>query len=190
MYPDFAMGKTNRTEDYLSKFPLGKVPAFEGADGTTLFESDAIAQYVAESGPAAGQLLGTTPAERATIRSWISFAEGEVLQNVTQMALWRLKLVPYNEATETRALSQLERALGCLQTHLQGRTWLVGNDKITMADITVASALIWGFSMAIDAEMRAKYSAVVQWYERVLEVDGVKEAFGEKKFIEKRSTEI
>ena len=54
----------------------------------------------------------------------------------------------------------------------------------------MASALIWGFSMAIDAKMRAKYPAVVQWYERVLEVDGVKEAFGEKKFIEKRSTEI
>lgn len=180
------MGKTNRTDDFLSKFPLGKVPAFEGADGTNLFESDAIAQYVAESGPAAAQLMGVTPAERAIIRQWISFGEGEILGNVTQLALWRLKMVPYNESTETRALQQLERALLLLQTHLQGRTWLASEDKINMADITVASSLIWGFSMAIDAEMRQKYPGVVAWYERVLEVDGVKQAFGEKKFIEKR----
>ena len=180
------MGKTNRTEDFLSKFPLGKVPAFEGADGTTLFESDAIAQYIAESGPAAAQLIGATPAERARIRQWIAYAQGEVQDYVTQLALWRVKLAPYNEATETTALSRLERSLNCLETTLQGRTWLADSDKITMADITVASALIWGFSLAIDAEMREKIPTVVAWYERVIEVDGVKEAFGEKKFIEKR----
>jgi elongation factor 1-gamma len=58
--------------------PFGKVSAFEGADSTKIVESDAIAQYVAESGPAAGQLLGTTPAERAAIRQWISFTNGEI----------------------------------------------------------------------------------------------------------------
>jgi elongation factor 1-gamma len=55
-----------------------------------------------------------------------------------------------------------------------------------MADITVASALVWGFAMAIDAEMRPKYPTVVAWYERVLQQEGVKQAFGEKNFIEKR----
>lgn len=186
IHPDFAMGKTNRTEEFLSKFPFGKVPTFEGADGTNLFESDAIAQYVAESGPAAAQLMGATPAERASIRQWITFGQGEILDHITQLALWRLKMVPYNEATETRALERLERALLFLQTHLQGRTWLASEDKITMADITVASSLIWGFAMAIDAEMRQKCPAVVAWYERVLETDGAKQAFGEKNYIEKR----
>lgn len=186
IYPEFAMGKTNKTEDFLSKFPLGKVPAFEGADGTNLFESDAIAQYVAESGPAAAQLMGATPAERAVIRQWILFAQGEILDHVTQLALWRLKMVPYNEATETSALQKLERALAVLESHLQGRTWLASEAKISMADITVASSLIWGFSMAIDAEMRQKYSGVVAWYERVSESEGVKQAFGETTYIEKR----
>ncbi|KAJ5578801.1 uncharacterized protein N7459_007765 [Penicillium hispanicum] len=186
IYPDFAMGKTNRSEEFLAKFPLGKVPAFEGADGTTLFESDAIAQYIAESGPAAAQLLGATPAERAKIRQWIAYAQCEVLDYVTQLALWRLKVVPYNEATETSSLARLERSLGCLETHLKGRTWFTDGEKITMADITVASALLWGFAMVIDAEMRQKYPVTVAWYERVIEVDGVKQAFGEKKFVEKR----
>lgn len=187
IYPDFAMGKTNKTEDFLSKFPLGKVPAFEGADGTNLFESDAIAQYIAESGPAASQLLGATPAERAVIRQWICYAQGELLDPVTQLALWRLNIRPYDEATEINALQRLERSLACLETYLKGRSWFAG-DKISMADITVASALVWGFSMAIDAEMRQKYPVTVAWYERTIEADGVKQAFGEKNFIQKRQT--
>jgi elongation factor 1-gamma len=39
------MGVTNKKPDFLAKFPLGKVPCFEGVDGFTLFESSAIAQY-------------------------------------------------------------------------------------------------------------------------------------------------
>ncbi|KAF3398409.1 Elongation factor 1-gamma [Penicillium rolfsii] len=186
IYPEFAMGQTNKTEDFLSKFPLGKVPAFAGADGTNLFESDAIAQYICESGPAAAQLIGATPAERATIRQWICFAQGEILDPVTQLALWRMNIRPYDEATETSNLQRLERSLGCLETHLKGRTWFASEDKVSMADITVASALLWGFAMVIDAEMREKFPLVVGWYERTLQVDGVKEAFGEKKFVEKR----
>jgi len=181
------MGQTNRTPDFLSKFPLGKVPAFEATDGTCLFESDAITQYIAESGPAAEQLIGATPAERSTIRQWICFAQGEILDPVTQLALWRLNIRPYDAKTEQTNLERLERSLTCLETYLQGRTWFAGGDKLSLADITVASALVWGFSMAIDAEMRPKYPTVISWYERTLESKGVKEAFGEKKYVEKRS---
>lgn len=34
-----------KTEDFLKKFPLGYLPAFEGADGFNLQESGAIADY-------------------------------------------------------------------------------------------------------------------------------------------------
>merc|ERR1712154_493587 len=44
---DFVFGETNKSAELLKKFPLGKVPAFEGSDGLTLTESNAIAYYVA-----------------------------------------------------------------------------------------------------------------------------------------------
>merc|ERR1711970_750162 len=44
---DFKFGETNKSAAFLKKFPLGKVPAFEGTDGTQLTESNAIAYYVA-----------------------------------------------------------------------------------------------------------------------------------------------
>ena len=180
------MGQTNRTPDFMSKFPLGKVPAFEAADGTTLFESDAITQYIAESGPAADQLIGSTPALRATIRQWICYAQGEILDPITLLALWRLGIRAYDEKTETANLERLDRSLACMETALKGRTWFAG-DKLSLADITVASALVWGFSMVIEKEAREKYPTVVAWYERTLEAEGVKQAFGEKKYIDKRS---
>ncbi|EYE98797.1 glutathione S-transferase family protein [Aspergillus ruber CBS 135680] len=183
----FQMGVTNRTPEFLTKFPLGKIPAFESADSSVrIFESDAITQYVAESGPAASQLLGSTPAEKAQIRQWIVFAEGEVMGAVTRSALWRVGLKAYDEATETAALASLDRAVKTLETHLQGRTWLASEEKLSLADISVASALVWAFSMILDAELRPQYPTVLAWYDRVLETEGVKQAFGEKKFIEKR----
>ncbi|CAI7630737.1 unnamed protein product [Penicillium glandicola] len=184
--PEFTMGKTNRTPDFLSKFPLGMVPAFEAANGTTLFESDAITQYIAESGPAANQLIGATPAERATIRQWICYAQCEIQESMTNLVLWRFGLRSYDEKVEEKNLGRLERSLQYLETHLKDRTWLVSNEKLSLADITVAAALVWGFSSVIDAEMRQKFPSVVTWYERILGAEGVKEAFGEKKYIEKR----
>lgn len=184
--PNFTFGKSNREEWFLSKFPLGKVPAFETTDGTLLFESDAIAQYCAEAGPAAGQLLGTTPIERAQIRQWICFARGEVMENVQDLWMSRMKLVPFDKATDTASTGRLVKALGVLESHLSFRKWLVGDQHVSLADITVASALVWGFSKFIDAEMRRGYPATVAWYERTIEVEGVKQAFGERDFIEKR----
>ena len=35
----------NKKPEFLSKFPHGKIPAFDGADGFKLFEGAAIARY-------------------------------------------------------------------------------------------------------------------------------------------------
>lgn len=43
--PAFQMGTENKSPEFLKKFPVGKVPAFEGADGVLIFESDAISYY-------------------------------------------------------------------------------------------------------------------------------------------------
>ncbi|KAF7588090.1 hypothetical protein BBP40_006189 [Aspergillus hancockii] len=178
---------TNRTPEFLAKFPMGKLPAYEAPDGTAIFESDAIAQYVAESGPAKDQLLGVSLAERAHIRQWISYAEGEVMANVIPILLWNMKLFPLEEKTLTASLEKLERAVGALEMHLKsGRKWLATEEKLSLADISVACSLVWGFRLVLDAELRAKYPNVVAWYERTIESEGVKQAFGEKSFIEKR----
>ena len=184
------MGVTNRSPEFLAKFPMGKAPAFEGADGTLIFESDAIAQYVAESGPAKDQLLGVSAAERAHIRQWICFAEGDAMSAVVPFALWHMKMVQYTAEELEKHLVKVERAVGAVESHLEtngGRKWLATEDKLSLADISLVAALNWGFAIVLDEELRAKYPNVVAWYERTIESEGVKQAFGEKKFVEKRA---
>ncbi|KAH8422603.1 glutathione S-transferase family protein [Aspergillus melleus] len=188
---DSQMGITNRTPEFLAKFPVGKVPAFEGADGTTLVESDAIAQYLAESGPAASQLLGNNPLQRAQTRQWILFADGETISPVIQLVLPRVGLGAFDAEKEKVALEHLNHSLGVLEKHLKsrGKKWLSSTEEqgLSLADISVASALTWGFARIIDAEMRAKYPTVVEWFKRTVETEGVKQAFGEQVFVERRA---
>lgn len=184
---DYQHMMTNRTPEFLAKFPAGKVPAFEGSDGLCLAESDAIAQYIAQSGPCASQLLGQDPATSALIRQWISFTDGEIVPYALDLVIWRVNLGPYDETTEKKALARIEYALGVLEKHLDGRTWLVG-DQLTLADLTLASALVWPFMHIVDEAMRERYSKVVSWYLRTIGMKGVKDVFGSPDMISVRRT--
>ncbi|PCG89281.1 Hypothetical protein PENO1_105590 [Penicillium occitanis (nom. inval.)] len=183
--PNFVMFKTNRSAEFLDKFPLGKVPTFIGADNLALFESDTIAQYVAESGPAETQLLGATARERAVISQWVHFADHEFFEPLTTLILWRYGLGTFDRVLEEQALQRLEKSLSILETHLLASQY-VGSETVTMADISVAASLYWGFDQIIDREMRARYPAVVEWYQRILGHEKIKPSFGDVKLIEAR----
>lgn len=67
------MGKDNKTEGFLAKWPLGKVPVFESADGSLLLnESNAIAYYCANI--EGSKLLGANKQEAAQIQSYIAYS--------------------------------------------------------------------------------------------------------------------
>lgn len=105
---------------------------------------------------------------------------------VVTVILPRFGFVPFDQGAEDQAVSKLERSVESLERHISGKTWLAG-EKISLADISIAASLVWGFTFAIDVEMRNKYPGVVAWYERVIATEGVKKAFGETKFVEKRT---
>ncbi|CEN60388.1 Putative Translation elongation factor eEF-1B gamma subunit [Aspergillus calidoustus] len=183
--PNFIMTETNRSPEFLHDFPLGKVPAFRSVTGIQLFESDAIAQYAAEMGPMSTQLLGSSADERALIRQWIGFADHELFEPLQSMVLWRYGMGPYNEGVEATSLRRLEVSLDVLERHLRGREYLVSS-LLSLADLSVAAAMVWGFGQVVDKEMRGRYPVTVQWYLRVIEQDKVKQVFGEPKMIEVR----
>ena len=179
------MTKTNKTSEFLSEFPLGQVPTFRSSTGLALFESDAIAQYAAESGPASSQLLGSTLDERAVIRQWIGFADHELFGSLQNMVLWRFGMAPYDDKLERDSFARFEIALRVLEKHLQGRLY-VATDHLDLADLSVAAALVWGFGHIVDKEMRTHYPLTVKWYIRVIEQEQVKLFFAEKEFIDAR----
>ncbi|OJD35376.1 translation elongation factor eef-1b gamma subunit [Diplodia corticola] len=175
--PDFKMGTTNKTAEFLAKFPTGKVPAFEGADGVNLLESDAIMQYVAESGPKAAQLVGSTPAEKARVQQWVCFQVGEVWPEVLKLLYPRFGIAKYDDAVEQPALEKLGKGLAAVERALEGgRKWLA-TDALSMADLAVMSSFVWAFKFGVDEEQRKKYPKAMEWFFRTLHSEGVKEAF-------------
>ncbi|THV46185.1 hypothetical protein BGAL_0408g00070 [Botrytis galanthina] len=190
MFPDFIMFQTNRTPEFLSDFPLGRVPVFKDATSSfKLFESDSIAQYAAESGPAVNQLLGSNIKERATIRQWISFANNEIFEPITTLIFWRYGFVPFKKVAEDEAMGKLEIVLNVLESQLGKHPYVSGTEDISLADISAAAALYWGFDQVIDVEMRGKFPKVARWYESTIKHEHLRPFWGGQKFVEKRREE-
>ncbi|KAH6867861.1 glutathione S-transferase [Thelonectria olida] len=185
--PNFTIGKTNKSTEFLANFPMGKVPTFQSSNGLLLFESDAIAQYAAESGPLSSQLLGAAIEERAIIRQWIGFANNELFDPLTTLILWRYGMAPFKEEAEKSTFQRLIVSLTVLEKQLGGRQY-IASEQLSLADISVAASLYWGFDQVIDQKLRAEYKQTTQWYLRVIQDERVKDAFGEKRFIDVRKT--
>ncbi|KAI1267170.1 glutathione S-transferase [Xylariaceae sp. FL1019] len=186
-FPEFTMRETNTTEEFKAKFPLGKVPAFESADGLCLSESIAIATYAARSGPAANQLLGADPKTEALISQWVSFAECEIWNGVfPPLAMSVMKFMPLDEQRFDSCISATERCFKRLEVALQGgKKYLVG-DKLTMADLFVTSMFWFSFKYIVDAEMRKELPNVVAYAKSFAEKPEFKELYGELEMCETR----
>merc|ERR1711920_666697 len=100
---DFKFGETNKSAEFLKKFPLGKVPAFEGSDGTLLTESNAIAYYVAND-----ELRGgSDAATRAQVVQWMSMADSDILPAACTWVFPTMGIMQYNKNATERAKDPL-----------------------------------------------------------------------------------
>jgi len=176
----FVFGETNKSDAFLKKFPLGKVPAFEGSDGTCLFESDAIAYYVANA-----QLRGGDSClHQAQVAQYVSFAQNEVLPAACTWVFPTLGIMQYNKTSTERAKVEVQKAMEVLNKHLLTKTYLVG-ERITLADISVAYAMKMLFENVLDAGFRKPYGNVVRWYTTIMNQPQVIAVSGQPKLAEK-----
>eukprot|EP01042_Synura_sphagnicola_P014004 gene14004-17721_t len=180
--PEFKAGTDNTTEDFRKKSPLGKVPVLETAQGS-IFESNAIARYVARLRPDA-ELLGVSFFESAQVDSWIEFNSHELELPATVWYYPVLGAAPYNASLSAKAKGDVSRALKVLENHLADKTYLVG-EKITLADITVASTLVYPFKFVADASFRGAFPNVIRWFETLVHQPAFEAVVGLVTFAEK-----
>jgi elongation factor 1-gamma len=181
---DYKHWETNKSPEFLAKFPHGKIPAFEGKNGFKLVEGVVIAKYVAAQAPNSG-LLGSSPEDAALIDQWIHLIETEFGLYTDQInAMAVAGRLPYSKPLHTALLERQERTLATANKHLTENTFLVG-ERITLADITFAAFIARGVSVTFDAPLRAKYPAIVRHLETVVNQPQLKGVFGEITYIEK-----
>jgi len=159
---DFVFGETNKSDAFLKKFPLGKVPAFETSDGKFLTESNAIAYYVANE-----QLRGKSDIERAQVIQWLSFADSEIIPPSCTWVFPLLGIIAYDKQTVENAKEDVAKFMTSLNAHLLTRTYLVG-ERLTLADISVAMTLLQLYQYVLEPKLRAPYQNVNRWFQTVV----------------------
>merc|ERR1711892_1322396 len=170
---DFVFGETNKTPDFLKKFPLGKVPAFEGSDGVILTESNAIAYYVANE-----ELRGgSDAAARAQVIQWMCMADNEILPASCTWVFPTIGIMQFNKNATERAKEDIKAALQTLNDHLLTRTFLVG-ERLTLADIAVACTLLNLYKQVLDPSFRKPFLNVTRWFTTVINQPNAKSVLG------------
>lgn len=180
--PDFKLGDDNKKEEFLQKSPTARVPVLETPQGT-IFESNAIARYIARIRRDT-ELYGATFFESGQVDSWIDFSAHELEVPAMMWYYPVLGYMPFNAAATAKAKEDLKRALAVLERHLLHRTYLVGN-KVTLADITVASALVYPFKLVLDKDFRKPFSNVVRWFTTIVNQKEFQAVVGEVPLVDK-----
>jgi glutathione S-transferase len=128
-------GVQRRSAEHLRRHPLGRVPALELGNGTTMFESAAICLQLADLNPAAGLIPPLGSGERALVYQWVVFAVAEL-----EAPLFRWIRELGEGTTESMARDRFTQAAAAVESALDGRDWLLGA-QFTVADVMCASVL-------------------------------------------------
>lgn len=169
----------------MSEFPFGKVPVFKTVDGRTIYESNAIAQYIASHKP---ELLGADDYEHALVQQYLNVANAEVGRPMSQWVYSLLGYLPYDKAAVKAAESEARKVLAILDKILLVRTYLVG-DSITLADIVMACTVMPLYQHVLEAADRTKYINLTRWFVTCVNQPQFIESIGEVKLCTKALTE-
>lgn len=160
----------SKTDEYLAVNPNGRIPALTD-DGETLFESMAINLYLAKK--YAPALYPTDAVEEARAIQWSVWAISEIEPLQMQIVIQKFfNKDNMDQGIIDAATEQLNRPLAVLDSHLQGRDYLLG-DSFTVADLNLAGVMLLMQMAQIDI---SAYANVAGWTARCYERDALKRA--------------
>jgi len=148
-----------------------------------LFESNAIARFVARSNGDPAHLFGANLVQSAQVDSWIIFTSNELS---SPLATWIATAESAEEEAVARAKassSETRKILSALDQHLKNFTFLVG-ERITLADVVLATTLLPGLQTVIDERARKPFKNVVRWFKTVVNNAVVASVLGEVQIVD------
>lgn len=122
----------HKNEPFLSLNPAGQVPVIKDGE-TVIADSNAILVYFARK--YAPDWLPTDPVREAEVQKFLSLAAGDIAHGPAAARLITVFGAPLDAE---RAKDVAKSAFDRLETHLNGRDWLVGDDP-SIADVAIYS---------------------------------------------------
>ena len=148
--------------------PLGKIPTLVLDDGTALYDSRVIVEFLDNASPIA-RLIPEDNRERLAVRRWEALADG-VLD--AGLLIRYESLRPANEqsaAWVAKQAARMRRGLAQMQSDLGDKPWCQG-DRYTLADIALGCCLGWiTFRKPAGIDWRAEVKGLARLYDKLME---------------------
>jgi glutathione S-transferase len=160
----------NKSPEFVSISPIGKVPVLVDEDGTTLWDSTIILEYLDETYPEPSFYPQEKKA-RLQCRLWEELAD-TLADNTINLWYQNLKDQPTNTMLKARYEAALDRLFPILEKQLASSLYLLG-ETWNAADISAVSALGY-YTLRFGEDWQQKYVKLGQFFNRLHERDSVK----------------
>ena len=143
-FVDFFNGET-RAPAYRARNVMGEVPLLEHR-GSCPSQSGVILDYVATT---CGRFGPADDAERREILRWLLWDNHKLTSYTASLRFMRSFTKSADPAVVAFLRGRAESAYGVLNTHLDGRRYVVG-DSLTIADLSLCGYLFWPDEIGVD----------------------------------------
>jgi glutathione S-transferase len=166
---DFETVDVNPAENpVIALNPLGKLPTLAMDDGTALFDSRVIVEFLDAVSPLA-RLIPEDNRERVAVRRWEALADGCLDAGLLVRYESLRPKKEQSKAWTEKQTGKLSRGLALISAELGERSWC-HNDRYTLADIAVGCCLGWvAFRKPGGIEWRDTHPNLARHYDKLME---------------------
>ena len=170
VWVDFFRGGA-RSPEFLAVNEMGECPVLVDGD-VTLAQSGVILDYLTEK---TGKFGGSTADERREVLRWVLW-DNHKLSSQIGMLRFQMNFLPAEKRSADVVAfiaGRVKSAFKTLETHLQGRDWIVG-DALTNADLSCCSYLFYTEDFGFD---RSEYPNIDRWLDNISALPGWKHPY-------------
>ena len=148
--------------------PLGKIPTLLLDDGTPLFDSRVIVEFLDARSPI-NRLIPDETRERVAVRRWEALADGVLDAGLLVRYEGLRDKKERSKDWIDKQLARMHRGMALIEKELQGRSWCHG-DRYSLADIAVGCCLGWlAFRKPGEVDWEKDYPTTAKHYRKLME---------------------
>ncbi len=146
--------------------PLGRIPALILDDGTCVFDSPVIAEYVDTLNDTPILIPRNEPLARMRVKRWEALADG-IMDSAIVVRNERTRPAEKQEQSNIDMHNlAVTRALAHVAEQLGQRKWCEGS-SITLADLALVAALVYLDLRQPERDWRGAHSNLAAWFNRL-----------------------
>ena len=147
--------------------PLGKIPALVLDDGSALYDSRVIVEFLDGKSPIS-RLIPEELRDRVAVRRWEALADGVLDAGLLVRYESLREEKERSKAWTDKQLARMKRGLTQMTSDLAERPWCHG-ERYSLADIALGCCLGWlGFRKPGDIDWHREYPALARHYEKLM----------------------